>query len=64
MSVYLSGNYGLQVIVKGWIPKRLSGLKKQCSQAPYAIDCSSFDEACFIFVSLCRELIEYVESSK
>lgn len=61
--VYLSGNDGLQVIVKGWIPKRCGDIG--CSPGtPIAFDCSSFDDACFMFISLVRELIAYVESSK
>lgn len=61
--VYLSGNCGLQVIVKGWLPKRCGSV--DCSvNAPIAFDCATFDEACFTFVSLVRELIEYVQSGK
>ena len=61
MSVYLSGNCGLQVIVKGWTPKRLDGV---ITNAPVAFDCDTFDDACDLFCNLCKELMSYVESSK
>lgn len=58
-SVYLSGNNGLQVIVKGWTPRRLSGV---VTNAPVYLDCDSFDEACELFCNLCKELMANVKS--
>lgn len=57
--MYLSGNDGLQVIVKGWIPKRLKDLQ---FSGPFYFDCQSFDDACNLFSDLCWELISYVKS--
>lgn len=59
MSVYLSGNNGLQVIVKGWTPKRLDGF---VTNAPVYLDCETFEEACNLFCDLCKELIFNVKS--
>lgn len=59
MSVYLSGNNGLQVIVKDWIPKRLKGLE---FSGPYYFDCPTFTDACNLFYDLCMELLHYVKS--
>lgn len=61
MSVYLSGNNGLQVVVKGWTPKRLDGM---ITNAPVYLDCATFDDACKLFTDLCMELIWYVKSGK
>ena len=60
-SVYLSGNNGVQVVVKGWCPKRLNGI---VTNAPVYLDCDSFDDACNLFCNLCKELIYYVQSSQ
>lgn len=59
MSVYLSGNTGLQVIVKGWTPRRLCGI---VTNAPVYLDCETFDEACNLFCCLCKELMSNVKS--
>lgn len=61
MSVYLSGNNGLQVVVKGWTPKRLEGI---FTNAPVYLDCDTLDDACMLFSDLCLELISYVKSGK
>lgn len=59
MSVYLSGNTGLQVIVKGWTPRRLCGI---VTNAPVYLDCETFDDACELFCDLCKELMSNVKS--
>lgn len=60
-SIYLSGNNGLQVIVKGWIPKRCSCIVP--TDAPIRFDYDTFDDACNDFCNLVKELISYAKSS-
>lgn len=63
MSVYLSGNNGLQVVVKGWLPKRIKELFDN-PNAPHYFDCDTFDDACHLYFDLIKELLHYVQSSE
>ena len=62
LSVYLSGNDGIQIIVKGWIPRRCRCIAN--TSAPIVFDYESLNEAYIDYANLVKELINYVQSSR